>query len=169
MKHQGLRLFFCCLVAHSSIASAADQTYNFELPSKIKITIVEAPYAERPASACPGAGAAQRADSYRPKTYVKSTRAFFQGQTIRFDVTCMTDAWNGRPLRHEGVVRYFGGWCKLYDKKPYCGFRGIFADGCESFAAEWYANGNVAKRTVLSGSSDIIDLFMKNIDPPEYE
>lgn len=169
MKHRGLQLLFCCLLAQSPNASAADQVYKFELPSKVKITIVEAPYAERPASSCPGAGAAQTADNYQPKTYVKSMRAFFQGQTIRFDVSCMTDAWNGRPLRRERGVRYFGGWCKLFDKRPYCGFRGVFADGGESFAAEWYANGSVAKRTVFSGSSDVIELFMKNIDPPEYE
>ena len=169
MKPKLLLLLLSGSLAFSTGSFAADQTYNFALPSKVKITIVEAAYEKRPASACPGSNSEQKAGGHRPKTYVKSISALFQGQTIRFDVTCMTDAWNGRPLQHEGVVRYFGGWCDLYDKKPYCAFRGVFSDGGESFAAEWYANGTVAKRTVFSGSSDVIDLFMKNIDPPKYE
>ena len=168
MKHKLLWLLLSGSLAFSTGSFAADQTYNFVLPSKVKITIVEAPYEKRPASACPGSNSEPKAGDYRPKTYVKSISALFQGQTIRFDVTCMTDAWNGRPLQHEGVVRYFGGWCDLYDKKPYCAFRGVFSDGGESFVAEWYANGNVAKRTVFSRSSDVINLFMKNVDPPKY-
>ena len=110
-------LWLLLLLAFSTGSFAADQTYNFVLPAKVKITIVEAPYEKRPASACPGSNSEPKAVDYRPKTYVKSISALFQGQTIRFDVTCMTDAWNGRPLQHEGAVRYFGGWCDLYDKK----------------------------------------------------
>jgi hypothetical protein len=168
MKLKSCWLFFNVII-FSTYINAAAQTYNFELPSKVQITIVEAPYNKRPASACPSFKAKMENDDFMPKTYVKSIRAIYKGETINFDVTCMVDAWNGRPLQHDGLIRYFGGWCQVQEKKPYCGFRGIFSDASESFVAEWYANGNVAKRTVFTSSSDVIRLFMQNIEPPEYE
>jgi hypothetical protein len=77
----------------------------------------------------------------------------------------MYDAWGGRPLEYKGTIRYFGGKCS--DQKN-CQFRGIFSDGAGSFVAEWRIVGGVPTRTVLSGSDDIVHLFMKNIDPPEF-
>ena len=168
MKHRFLLLFNFYLLVHSTSSFSADETYRFELPSKVSITIVEAPYKEMPASACPSLNVDRNASDYQPKSYVKSMLAQFQGQTVRFDVTCMIDAWNGRPLQNKGQMRSFGGWCEIKDRKPYCAFRGIFSDGSESYVAEWFANGSVAKRTAFTSSSDVIDLFMKNIDPPRY-
>jgi len=81
----------------------------------------------------------------------------------------MADAWNGRSLEAPGVVRYFGGRCTVDGGTLYCALRGLFADGAETFVAEWVVTGGSNVRTVMSGSDDIVDLFMKHIDPPEYE
>lgn len=157
------------LVASVASALAADHTYEFTLPSKVDIRIVESSFGERPRTACPDLANAAKDRDYKPKTYVKSIQARYQGQTIRFDVTCMTDAWNGRPLQHANGPRYFGGWCEiLRSGVPQCAFRGVFADGSEAFVAEWWAFGSKAKRTVLSSSSDLMDLFLLKIDPPRY-
>lgn len=75
----------------------------------------------------------------------------------------MYDAWGNRPLEVKGAIRYFGGRCS--DVKN-CEFRGIFSDGVGTFVAEWRVVDGVPIRDVLTDSSDIIDLFMHNIDPP---
>jgi hypothetical protein len=78
----------------------------------------------------------------------------------------MYNAWGSRPLEFIGSVRYFGGKC--VDAKN-CSFRGLFSDAGGSFVAEWRVINGVSTRTVLTDSSDVVSLFMKNIDPPEYE
>jgi hypothetical protein len=78
----------------------------------------------------------------------------------------MYDAWGSRPLEVKGVIRYFGGRC--VDSQS-CQFRGIFSDGAGSFVAEWIISGGLVLRTILSGSVDVIDLFIKDIDPPTFE
>jgi hypothetical protein len=168
MNMKARQLLLCGTLIFSAGCFASDQEYTFVLPSKVKVTIVEAPFEKRPASFCPGYRHIPQIGDYRPKTYVKSITALFRGHKIRFDVTCMYDAWNGRTLEHKGVIRYFGGWCQLHGNKPYCAFRGIFSDASERFVAEWHANGLKAKRTVFTSSSDIFELFNKNIDPPDY-
>jgi hypothetical protein len=45
----------------------------------------------------------------------------------------------------------------------------LFADAAESFVAEWRISNRTFVRTVFSGSDDIVSLFMKNIDPPEFD
>ena len=157
------------LVAFGPSALAADQTYEFTLPSKVEIRIIESSFGERPRSACPGSAIAAKDGAYKPKTYVKSIQASYQGHAILFDVTCMTDAWNGRPLQHANGPRYFGGWCEILQTRvPQCAFRGVFADGSEAFVAEWWSSGSKARRTVFSSSSDLVDLFLLKIDPPRY-
>jgi hypothetical protein len=47
--------------------------------------------------------------------------------------------------------------------------RHLFADAAESFVAEWRIINGTFVTTSLSGSDDIISLFMKNIDPPEFD
>jgi hypothetical protein len=108
-------------------------------------------------------------EDYQPRTYVKSITGQYKGKSFTLDSTCMTDAWNGRPLEVKGAVRYFGGQCTIEHGTLFCSLRGLFSDGGESFVAEWSVTGTSGIRTVMSSSSDIIDLFMKNIDPPEYE
>ncbi len=155
-----------CLAAMPVPSIAADQIYRFTLPAKVQITVIEAPFGQRSSAACPGLRAPLGSGDHHPKTYVKSIKALFEGHVIDLDVSCMTDAWNGRPLQ-QGAIRYFGGWCDILKGKPQCAFRGVFADGSEAFVSEWVSSGNKGRRTVISSSSDLMDLFLKNIDPPK--
>lgn len=157
------------LAAVHPMARAADIVASFTLPSRVEITIVEAPLAGDVYPNCSRSGTGFVFRDYRPRTYVKSITGQYKGKTFTLDSTCMTDAWNGRPLEVKGVVRYFGGHCTIDHGTLFCSLRGIFADASESFVAEWSVTGTSGLRTVMSGSSDIIHLFMKNIDPPEYE
>jgi hypothetical protein len=78
----------------------------------------------------------------------------------------MYDAWGARPLEHPGAVRYFGGKCI---DSANCQFRGLFSDAAGSFVAEWRVVNGISVRTVLTSSDDVVSLFMKKIDPPEYD
>jgi hypothetical protein len=50
-----------------------------------------------------------------------------------------------------------------------CQFRGIFSDAAGSYAAEWKIINGKSYRTFLTSSKDVLDLFIKNIDPPTFE
>jgi hypothetical protein len=162
------------LAAISTLA-LADTEAAFTLPSGVNIKIVEAPFDKKSfnVSGCTDTGDVclingripLGAASSLPKTYVKSIEVSYRKQSYLLDVSDMYDAWGGRPLEYKGTIRYFGGKCS--DQKN-CQFRGIFSDGAGSFVAEWRIVGGVPTRTVLSGSDDIVHLFMKNIDPPEF-
>jgi hypothetical protein len=152
-------------------ARAEVRIHSFTLPSGVSIQIFEAPFTSMPESSCPGLKKqlGELGDrAHRPKTYVKAIEAKFQSKKILFEVNCMTDAWGDRPLSHKGGPRYFGGWCEIIEGKPYCSFRGIFSDASEIFAAEWNVNGYQARRTVFASTSDIVQLFLQNIDPQKF-
>lgn len=100
-----------------------------------------------------------------PKTYVKSITVSCKRQSYSLDSSDMYNAWGNRPVELKGI-RYFGGNC--YDEKN-CQFRGLFSDGAGSFVAEWRVVGGVPVRTVLTNSNDIVNLFIKHIDPPVFE
>jgi hypothetical protein len=101
-----------------------------------------------------------------PKTYVKGITISFQGKSNALNVSDMYDAWGNRPLEYPGTIRYFGGKC--VDERN-CQRRGIFSDGAGAFVAEWLIVDGRVFRTVLTGSNDVVDLFIKHIDPPEFE
>lgn len=148
----------------------------FTLPSGVRVEIVEAPFQEgrsemrdcgEPSRACRINGhLAFGVALGLPKTYVRSISVSFEGQSYALDSSDMFNAWGGRSLEVKGVVRYFGGQCS--DAKN-CEFRGIFSDGAGTFVAEWRVVDGIPMRDVLTDSSDIVDLFMHNIDPPENE
>jgi hypothetical protein len=96
-----------------------------------------------------------------PSTYVKSITVTVKGRLYSLDVADMYNAWGSRPLEYKGVIRYFGGTCLDSEN---CRFRGVFSDAAGSFGAEWYIIKGLAIRTVISSSSDIIQLFAKHID-----
>jgi hypothetical protein len=146
----------------------AETTAAFTLPSGVTVRIVEAPFKpSQAAERCIG-GRRVPFDSTTPlpKTYVKSITVSFKGRSYALDSSCMYDAWRGRPLEVPGVIRYFGGKC--FDV-GHCQFRGVFSDGADSFVAEWRVVHGVAVRTVLTGSDDVVNLFIKNIDPPDFD
>lgn len=154
----------------------ADSTAAFTLPSGVAVRIVEAPFevskfkvqgCSEQASGCRINGRVPFGVAFGyPQTYVKSITASFKGRTYSLDPTQMYNAWGGRPLEIKGSVRYFGGRC--VDAKN-CSFRGLFSDAGGSFVAEWRVIDSVSIRTVLTESNDVVNLFMKNIDPPEYQ
>lgn len=168
MKSVGCAISFWWFSSLLTPSYAAEAVYSFVLPSGVAIRIIEGPFSGRPDSFCPSMKRNISADAYRPMTYVKSIQATYEGRIVDFEVDCMTDAWNGRPLSHGSDLRYFGGWCEVKRKVIQCAFRGIFSDGSEGYVTEWTASGNRAKRTVFSSASDLTEFFFKNIDPPRF-
>ncbi len=101
-----------------------------------------------------------------PKSYVKRLKVAFGGASYDLDSSDMYDAWGDRPLQVAGKVRYLGGRC--FDARN-CQVRGLFSDGASSFVAEWRVVDGRTTRTVLTDSIDVVDLFIKSIDPPEVD
>lgn len=50
-----------------------------------------------------------------------------------------------------------------------CTVRGIFADAGASYVAEWLIVDGVSLRTILSPSADVVEAFVDNIVPPDFE
>lgn len=156
--------------------AVADMNSEFILPSGVEVKIVEAHFqrAQFNVEGCSDRDATCRINGHipfgiesgLPTNYVKSIIISFQGSTYSLDVSNMYDAWVGRPLEHPGKIRYFGGKC--FDVKN-CQFRGIFSDAAATFVAEWLVTDGQAFRTTLTSSNDVVNLFMKNIDPPEFD
>jgi hypothetical protein len=154
----------------------ADATASFVLPSGVAVTITEAPFdrsqfkivgCSETDSECLVNGVFPVGSAgLLPSTYVKSIVITFDGKSHSLDVSNMYNAWGSRPLEVEGVIRYFGGRC---DDQDNCQVRGLFSDAAGSFVAEWCIASGVPVRTVLTDTNDVVNLFMKNIDPPEYE
>lgn len=103
-----------------------------------------------------------------PQTEVTSIVAEIGDKTHhrKYSLPCkgMFDAWGGgldENVRSKN--RRFGATC--YDENN-CVLRGVFADGAETFVAQWEISDGRVSRTVFTGVSDIVDLFMSNIDPP---
>lgn len=154
----------------------ADATSTFILPGGVEVTIVETAFHEDEFSieGCTAKSSMCRINGRipygvafgLPKTYVKSLTASFHGTSYSLDAAGMYNAWGCRPLEQPGSVRYFGGKC--FDERN-CQFRGLFSDAAGTFVAEWIIIDGYATRTILTSSGDVVDLFMKNIDPPEFD
>ena len=159
-----------------SASAFADTQATFTLPSGVNVKITEAPFENgrfnvagctEAGKDCLINGRIPRGVAFGlPKTYIKGISVSYQGRSFALEASDMYNAWDGRPLERKGVIRYFGGKC--FDSKN-CQFRGLFSDAAGSFAAEWRVVDGLTFRTVLSGSDDIVHLFMQDIDPPEFE
>lgn len=166
-------IFLGCVLPSIALA---EKISTFTLPSEAKVEIVESAFQKEnfDIDGCSPESSFCLIDgdipygvvSGLPKTYVKEITVSFQGAYYALDVTGMYNAWGGRPLEHAGVVRYFGGAC--FDSKN-CRFRGLFSDAAASFVAEWLIMDGISRRTVLTNSNDVVNLFMKNIDPPVFD
>lgn len=154
----------------------ADTTSMFTLPSGVEVKIIEAAFDKSrfKVEGCSDRDSVCRINGHvpvgiafgLPKTYVKRITVSFKGRSYSLNVSDMYNAWGSRPLEHPGGIRYFGGKC--FDTKN-CQVRGIFSDAAGTFVAEWRVVNGLPVRTVLTDSNDIVDLFMKNIDPPEFD
>ncbi|HEY5998127.1 MAG TPA: hypothetical protein VI078_02370 [bacterium] len=173
MKNVFSVILLCALFPTSAIA---DTTWDFTLPSGVRVSIAEAPFQEAnfQVEGCAAGDSQCRINGHLPfgeafglpKTYVKSIQVSFHEQSYALDASDMYNAWGNRLLQYPGAVRYFGGKC--FDVKN-CQFRGLFSDAAGSFVAEWLVVDGHVFRTVLSGSNDIVDLFSQHIDPPEFD
>jgi hypothetical protein len=171
-----MRVLFALTLAIVSASTFADTTATFTLPSGVSVTITEAPFDQggfkvygctETSSVCLINGRIPFGTSSGvPKTYVKSIKISYHGQSYLLDASDMYNAWGTRPLKYKGVIRYFGGTCT--DRKT-CRFRGLFSDGAGSFVAEWLIVDGVERRTVLTDSDDVVNLFMSHIDPPVFQ
>ncbi|MEJ2610144.1 MAG: hypothetical protein P8179_08655 [Candidatus Thiodiazotropha sp.] len=101
-----------------------------------------------------------------PRTYLKSLSLSIHGRTYKLNTSGMYNAWGNRPLAIKDKIKYLGAHC--YDEKS-CALRGIFSDAAGSFVAEWLIVNGISTRTILTSSNDIVNLFIKNIEPPYYE
>jgi hypothetical protein len=159
----------------SSVAYAESQAV-FKLPSGVDVKIIEDNFSSSDFkiegctdtdSYCLINGKLPYGTAFGlPKTYLKSISISYKGCSYELNTSDMYNAWGARPLKYKDVIRYFGGNC--YDKDN-CQFRGIFSDAAGSYVAEWEIINGKSYRTVLTNSGDIMDLFLKNIDPPTYE
>lgn len=161
------------LVVWCSSVSAGGSV-SFLLPSGVEVEIVELPFHRDSftVSGCDDHSAACLINGHMPfgtdlelpKTFVMGIRVSYQGHAYSLDSSNMYNAWGVRDRFEKVGIRYFGGTC--VDTKN-CQFRGLFSDGAGSFVAEWKVVDGESIRTVLTNSSDVIDLFLKHIDPPE--
>jgi hypothetical protein len=168
-------LIILVIMILSSIANAETQT-EFKLPSGVEVKIVEAKFiaSDFKIEGCndsdtfcfingrPPYGVAFGL----PKTFLKNVTITYKDRSHSLETSDMFNAWGSRPIEYKDVIRYFGGNC--YDKDN-CQFRGLFSDAAGSYVAEWKIINGKSFRTVLTSSDDIIDLFMKKIDPPTHE
>jgi hypothetical protein len=169
-----MKQILALLLAVLAAPAFADSEATFTLSSGVAVTITEASFENGSfkVSGCTDTSPGCMINGHvpmglafgMPKTYVKQISISYLAQTYLLDASDMYDAWGKRPLERKGFVRYFGGKC--FDRKN-CRFRGIFSDGEGSFVAEWIIVDGVTVRTVLSGSDDIVSLFIKHIDPPD--
>ena len=170
------QILLVILMLASPVAAIADTKASFTLPSGVEVHIAEAPFRSGHFKV---EGCSDKEDLCRingripfgtafglPKTYVKSIKVTFQGRTYPLNVKDMYNAWGSRPLGYKKVVRYFGGKC---DDSNNCQLRGLFSDAGGAFVAEWRIVNGESIRTVLTDSDDVVNLFIKNIDPPEFE
>jgi hypothetical protein len=168
------KTFIFCLVSLFSVAACASST--FTLPSGVRVDITESVF-QRSQFKVQGCGDGDRycringripfGDAFGlPKTYVKAITVSYMGKTYSLDVSDMYDARGTRPLEFKGAIRYFGGKCS---SSKDCKFRGLFSDGAGTFVAEWMIVDGVSTRTVLTDSDDVVDLFMRHIDPPVFD
>lgn len=163
-------------LAVTSVSALADTSATFSLPSGVTVRITEAPF-DKTLFKISGCTTASKAcfingrvpmglqGGTLPQTYVKSISVSYRGRSYSLQVSDMYDAWGQRPLEYKGI-RYFGGKC--FDAKN-CQFRGLFSDAAAGYSAEWRVVDGMPIRSVLSGSDDIVHLFMKDIDPPEFD
>ncbi len=174
---QGRRIVLCIIVVAllTRVSASTEKVAQFTLPSGVSVRITEAPFeaSKFQIKGCSEDGAYCRINGRipagvvfgLPETYMKEILITFKGKSHSLDSSDMYDAWGGRPLERPGVVRYFGGRC--YDDGD-CVFRGVFSDAAGAFAAEWSIVDGVSVRNVLTDSSDVVRLFLKQIDPPEF-
>ena len=159
-----------------SVDTVADTSAAFNLPSGVRIEIIESNFQSKLFNI---SGCLEQdkvclinghipfgVDVGLPKTYVKSITVSYHNQFYSLDISDMYNAWGTRPLEHKDKIRYFGGKC--FDEKN-CQFRGLFSDAAGSFVAEWRIVSGLPVRTVLTTSKDVVSLFIKNIDPPEFD
>jgi hypothetical protein len=168
-------LIACASGSRADEKAPALKAVVLSLPSGVQVTIIEAPFvpSDHRIQGCSRDGGPCLIDGRPPfgvsmglpGTYVKNIEVHFGGRRHRLDTTDMYNAWGGRPLSTESV-RYLGGGC---DGPSYCTLRGIFSDGAGAFVVQWSVYEGVTTRTVITGADDIVDLFIRHIDPPEYD
>ena len=179
MKSSFSKTIFLCLLFMPLLvlADKKDKASTFTLPSGIRVKIVEAPFSEslfkvelckkNEGRVCLIDGKSPHGSAGSiPLTYLKDLTVSYKNKSYILDTSNMFNAWGNRPLEFSGSIRYLGGFC--YDEET-CVVRGLFSDAGGSFAAEWAITGGISQRTVISESNDIINLFMKHIDPPKFE
>ncbi len=163
------------VIVAASFSARADTTADFTLPSGVAVQIVEAPF--DPANAhlekCSDGSAICRINGDfpfgsagdTPQTYVKKITVTVGDKSYDLPAADMYDAWGSRPLKYRDLIQYFGGGCK--DQRN-CRFRGLFSDAAGAFVAEWQIVDGIPVRTILGNSPDVMNLFARHIEPPDF-
>ena len=168
-----MRIVLLALLA-GALSTLKQQTVNLTLPSGVHVSIIEAPFrgsgiamrgCTKSATVCLVGGKPYGLATGLPRTYIREIVATYRGSKFVLDSTGIYDA-EATEHAHHSDVRFFGGSCQ--DAKN-CAFRAVLGDAANATAAEWIVIDGIVQRTVLSGASDIVQFFEKNIDPPTYE
>ncbi|MBV9301223.1 MAG: hypothetical protein JOY62_08160 [Acidobacteriaceae bacterium] len=168
-----MRIIILVLTA-LSLRGAKEQIVNLTLPSGIHVSIAEAPFrgsgisvqgCDKSPTVCRIAGKPYGLATGLPRTYVRSIIVRYGASTFSLDSSGIYDAEVSQHASHP-QNRFFGGSCQ--DAKN-CVLRAVFGDAANAVAAEWVVMEGVAHRTVLTGDSDLVEFFRRNIDPPTYE
>ncbi len=149
----------------------ADEVYTVAISDSIQVQIVEAPFHpnEHLISLCPDSELLCLIDGeipygaqfYLPQTYLKNLTLIVGGSRYKLDTSNMYDAWRLRPSVHN-----LSADCS--DAKS-CTLRGLFADGANTYAAEWQVTEGRSRRTLLTSSEEIVSRFTLEIVPGRYE
>lgn len=101
-----------------------------------------------------------------PFSYLAKLTLRVGGKSYNLETTNMYNAWGDRPLESNGR-KYMAAHC--YDPNT-CLLRGVFSSTGGLYVAEWQITDGKPFRTVLSGSSDLVDFFLEGgINPPVFE
>ena len=167
---------FLIIIAFVFLQPAVADEKTFDLGNGLKISIEEKKFdpSEWDITYCPNTKficlingkVPYGVDNVVPSSYLSKLTATVNSKSYQLDTTNMFNAWGERPLEHPGAIKYFSGTC---ENPKWCIFRGIFSDAAGTFIAEWQVRWGVPERTVITTASDIVNLFMKHIDPPGYK
>lgn len=142
------------------------ERHHLELKDGVTITIEETRVdANAPSGSLPN-GDIKFGATRKPDTFVSALSLSVGDQQYELDASNMYNAWGKRPVESPDGTRFLTANC--YNDRN-CTLRGLFSDAGGAFVAEWQIVDGKAMRTVITDSSDIIDLFAKDITIPTFD
>lgn len=165
MKKQAIVISSLLLSALPACAAQVER-HQLNLADGVAITIEET---HADADVPPGSsanGGLKFGATRVPDTFVSNLSLSVGGQKYELDASNMYNAWGKRAIESPDGTRFLAAHC--YNDRN-CTLRGLFSDAGGAFVAEWQIVDGKAMRTVITDSSDIVDLFAKDISIPTFD